>query len=371
MLTGTKNFLRKYQNIISAKKWFKNRPLECTLGPKTALPYPKVIEPVNNRIPDFPSYIALEITNACNLQCKHCNYRFGLEHYTRDRGFITDDLVLKVFEEISEYKIPILMNYDGEPLIHKDFIRYLRLATEMGINTYFNTNGTMFTKEFADELVGFYRGSVFFSIDGNKNWFEKIRVPAKYDDVVKNLKYFINANNEAGSPITIGVSLCNLGQTIEERRAFYEEWLPQVNYISMGEVNDKNGTIISDTMTKVELKKRPVCIVPWQTCGITYNGDVVPCSIYITRANTTNMILGNIQDQTIKEIWLGKNYRQFRNMHLKNKIKETFCETCQRWYSQISFPDVIYGDVKVIRNGFWTTYTNMNKGELNFNKSKV
>ena len=258
------------------------------------------------------------------------------------------------------------MNYDGEPLMHKNFLEYLEYATELGLNTYFNTNGTLFSKDFADRIVKFYKGSIFFSIDGNKEWMEKIRIPAKYDKVVENLNYFLKVNEEHGWPITVGVSLCNLGQTPHERKAFLYEWLPKVNYVSMGEVNDKFGTMISDPMTVLKIKKRPICVVPWQTCGICFNGDVIPCSIYVTRANTTNAIFGNVNNQSIKEIWHGDAFQNFRKMVAEERYEKSYCDKCQRWLSQFYFPAVVENEVKIERNGYWTTYQNLKKGRLNF-----
>lgn len=368
--------LKKLLNLDAKKEeqenqWLFNKPIDRTLGLNVELSYPSVAQPTPKEIngkglPVFPYYIALEVTNACNLRCTHCNYRYGLEHYTRDRGFATKETVERVLTEAKAHGSTVLMNYDGEPLMHKNFLDYLELATQMEVNTYFNTNGTLFNKEFTDRLIKFYKGSIFFSVDGNRNWFEKIRIPAKYDVLLENLNYLIKVNEENGWPITIGVSLCNLGQTPNERKDFLEEWLQRVNYVSMGEVNDKYGTMISDPMILLNIKKRPLCIVPWQTCGICFNGDIIPCSIYVTRANISNTIFGNIYKQTIQETWLGENFKNFRKMLDENNYNESFCSKCQRWRSQFSFPPVEKGDVKISRNGYWTAFQNLEKGDLNF-----
>lgn len=352
-------------------RWLDEAALDRTLGLPRPLPDPIVGEPVvacgNDRVlPAFPGYVAVEVTNACNLKCIHCNYRFGLDHYTRDRGFMSRKTLEKILAEISNHGIPALMNYDGEPLMHRDYLEFLRIATDMGINSYFNTNGTLFTSAFADEIVKFYKGSIFFSVDGSKQWFEKVRVPAKYEIVLGNLNHFLEVNQAHGWPITVGVSLCNLGQSAEERVAFLEEWLPRVNFVSMGEVNDKFGTMTSDPMTVLKVKKRPICSVPWQTCGICHNGDVIPCSIYVTRANTANAIFGNIYDQSIEEIWHGAKFRSFRRMVAEERYGESFCDKCQRWLVQFSFEDVTEGETQICRNGFWTTFQNLKKGQLNF-----
>jgi len=352
-------------------QWVTDHPIDLTLGAGAPLPLPQVNYPSRDEVKgkalsEFPGYIALEVTNVCNLKCKHCNYRYGLDHYTRDRGFISQELVKKVLNEVKEYDISVLMNYDGEPLMHRHFVDFLEVATDLGINTYFNTNGTLFDKKVSDRLVEFYRGSIFFSIDGDKEWFERIRIPANYDKVAENLNYFIKTNEKHGWPITIGVSLCNLGQGPAKRRAFLEEWLPKVNYVSMGEVNDKFGTMISDPMTAMKLTKRPRCVVPWQTCGVCHNGDVIPCSIYVTRANTCDAIMGNVNEKSLKEIWQGEDFKTFRAMVAEERYLESYCDKCERWLSQFSFPDEVKDGIKISRNGYWTTFHNLEKGSLNF-----
>jgi radical SAM protein with 4Fe4S-binding SPASM domain len=372
MLKKIKNLIKR-DSLSEAKKspWVDEYPEYRTIESPTVLPFPQVSQPSlgelkGEELTEFPLYIALEVTNACNLQCKHCNYRYGLDHYTRDRGFISRELVQKVLEEAKDHNATVLMNYDGEPFMHKDFVDFLEIATDLGINTYFNTNGTLFDKKVSDRLVEFYKGSIFFSIDGDREWFERIRVPANYDNVIENLDYFIAVNERHGWPITIGVSLCNLGQSSSERKGFLENWLPRVNYVSMGEVNDEFGTMISDPMTVMSVIKRPQCVVPWQTCGVCFNGDIIPCSIYVTRANICDAIMGNVQEKSLKEVWHGAKFRAFRAMIAEEKYSESYCDKCERWLGQFYFPDEVKDDIKISRNGYWTMYQNLLKGDLNF-----
>lgn len=342
-----------------------------TSEPGRLLPVPRVMQPTagqlaGTELPDFPGYLAVEVTNACNLRCTHCNYRFGLAHYTRERGFMSRATLERVLREAQAHHAQVLMNYDGEPLMHRDYLAYLEFATQLGLNTYFNTNGTLFNRAFSERLVSFYKGSIFFSVDGNKEWLERIRVPAQYDQVVGNLRDFLAVNEKAGWPITVGVSLCNLGQTAEERKAFLDEWLPRVNYVSMGEVNDKFGAMISIPMTEMKVSARPICVVPWQTLGVCHNGDVIPCSIYVTRANTADAIFGNVHRNTLQEIWRSEAFGRFRRMVADERYAQSYCDKCQRWLSQFSFPDEEAGGVKIRRNGYWTTFQNLEKGKLNF-----
>lgn len=340
-------------------------------GENLQLPPPLVNEPSPDQLsgrelPDFPLYLAVEVTNACNLRCEHCNYRFGVDHYTRDRGFMDEAVFDKILAEAVEHKITLLMNYDGEPFMHPKFMEYLRKVSDAGLNSYFNTNATMLNEKAAEELLSFYRGSVFFSIDGNKEWFEKIRKPAKYDQVCANVRNFIAANERHGWPATVCINFCNLDQSREERREFVDTWLPLVNYVSIGETNDKFGACSSQPIISMDLQRRPVCVVPWATCGIGHNGDVIPCSIYITRANTADAIFGNVTEQSIAEIWKNGRFAEFRRTLAEKRQAGTYCEKCERWLSQFSFPDEERDGIIVRRNAFWTTFQNTARGKLNF-----
>ncbi|CAA7617726.1 radical SAM protein [Magnetospirillum sp. SS-4] len=347
--------------------WVHEPAIDRTFGSGAELPHPTISkldqdQVLHGKLDPFPSYIALEVTNVCNIRCTHCNYRFGVAHYTRDRGFMGLETADRVLTEAAANNAAVLMNYDGEPLMNKNFMDYLTLAQGKGVKSYFNTNGTLFTKKFADEIVSFYKGSIFFSIDGNRDWFNKIRLGADYDKVVANVEYFLAANDKAGAPISVGVSLCNLGQTPEERKAFVDHWIDRVNFVSLGEVNDKNGGILSEEMTQMKIRRRPICVVPWQTLGICHNGDVVPCSIYITRANTANAILGNVYEKPLAEIWRDEPISRFRRMLISGDHTDTFCETCDRWRCQFQWPRVTEGNRAIDRNGYWTSIYNLDRG---------
>jgi len=351
---------------VSAMKWTRGTCQDRTLCDEKPLPEPACWEPdgktvAGETLREFPEYMAVEVTNVCNLRCTHCNYRYGLPHYSRDRGFMGFDLLKKVAHEAADNKASLLMNYDGEPLMHPQFMEFLRYVSDLELVTYFNTNGTLFSREFAEELVSFYKGSVFFSVDGSKEWMEKIRLGADYGKVTANLRTFLEANAKAGGPISVGVSLCNLGQTIKERREFLDLWLPQVNYVSMGEVNDKFGAMISDPMTVMDVSRRPICGVPWSTLGVCHDGSVIPCSVHVTRANETGKIFGNVNEQSIAEIWRSPAFEDFRR-EVATLPEGSLCNGCQRWLSQITFPVVETNGVRERRNGFWTTYENLEKG---------
>lgn len=316
-------------------------------------------------ISPVPSYIGLEVTNTCNLHCVHCHYRHGALGYTREKGFMSPEVFEIAVSQAAKHGISVLMNYDGEPLLHPKFIDYLQRATELGVNSYFNTNATLLTPDRVDRILSFYKGAIFVSMEGGKEWFEKIRTPASYEVVAAHLAYLIEANERLGRPVKLSVGVSNLGQPLAERQAMLQKWLPGLDAMTFGEVNDDCGAMISEPFIRMQPRKRPLCVVPWQTCGICHNGDVIPCSIYIAKANTTDAILGNIREQSLADIWTGEAYTRFREALLRQNHRDAICARCTRWRSQFSFPDEFRPGLRIQRSGYWTVVHNIQRESRN------
>jgi len=139
----------------------------------------------------FPIGISIDVTNKCNLRCKHCY--FFQQNYQEELN--DEDLLKKIKAIKKEYPSIIHASWvGGEPLLRKKII-------EEGIKLFpFNmvvTNGSL-------ELPK-WKNCVFnISIDGTKEYYEKIRgignyEKAKYnanrDDVHVNIACVLNKDN--------------------------------------------------------------------------------------------------------------------------------------------------------------------------------
>lgn len=72
-----------------------------------------------------------------------------------------------------------------------------------------------------------------------------------------------------------------------------------------------------DQMTDVYEK----CFVPWVSADIVANGDVAPCHVFY------DLVLGNLYENSITEIWNGKKYKKFRDYMESNKFMP-ICPGC-------------------------------------------
>ena len=121
----------------------------------------------------FPMALSVDVTNKCNLRCKHC-YFFQQNHKNE---LSEEDLLKKVKEIKKEYPSIIHASWvGGEPLLRKNVV-------EEGMKLFpFNmvvTNGSI-------ELPKWKRCVFNVSVDGTKEYYEEIRGLKIYDKVKKH-----------------------------------------------------------------------------------------------------------------------------------------------------------------------------------------
>jgi len=63
------------------------------------------------------------------------------------------------------------------------------------------------------------------------------------------------------------------------------------------------------------------CFVPWVSADIVVNGDVAPCHIFY------DLVLGNLFENNIGEIWNGDKYKKFR-AYMESKKFMSICPGC-------------------------------------------
>lgn len=87
-----------------------------------------------------PLHLAIELTDACNLHCKHC-YRVAGEG--KDT-FLPTDRLLQILDEMHAKGVHSLELSGGEPTAHPDFATILEYALQKFGSISILTNGTIF-----------------------------------------------------------------------------------------------------------------------------------------------------------------------------------------------------------------------------------
>ncbi len=124
----------------------------------------------------FPAAM-LNVTNRCNLRCRHC-FVFREGNPNDRRGEMSDEALLAKIAELKErHGIEIMLWMGGEPLLKPEV---LRQGTRLFQRNHVTTNGTL-------DLIELPRTIYVISIDGPPEINDAIRGKGTFDKVMKTL----------------------------------------------------------------------------------------------------------------------------------------------------------------------------------------
>jgi radical SAM protein with 4Fe4S-binding SPASM domain len=130
-------------------------------------------------------YLEFQITDRCNLRCRHCYIGDGLH---QDLSVEKIYKVLKEFEEIQGLR---LLLSGGEPLLHPHFWKINEILREYPFRSVLLSNGTLITEEVAKKLRVH---EVQVSLDGMKEGHESIRGEGTFEKALQAIDHLQNVN---------------------------------------------------------------------------------------------------------------------------------------------------------------------------------
>lgn len=279
-----------------------------------------------------PSFIKIETTNFCNSQCLYCPNK----SLKRKKGFMKDTLFEKIIKECVSWKIKEihLCNF-GEPLVDKKISEKLKLIKDLRpeIKTVIFTNGGLLYEKTCREIMLAGLDELCISFDGfSKNHFEKYRYPLKYELVLENIENSIKIKEELKTKTSIILQPVYDKNVIipEKLSAFLSFWSDKVDDISIQKLHDWHGYVKNEGY----VNKNIICRDLFEYMTINWDGSVVPCCLDYEGEN----ILGNVNRQTIKQVWLGKEFTEFRRKLLRNVSSIPICSECKMRYYNFRYP---------------------------------
>jgi radical SAM protein with 4Fe4S-binding SPASM domain len=154
-------------------------------------------------------YLELQITDACNLRCRHCyidsasSKELSLEQIRN---------VLKEFEEMQGLRVLIT---GGEPLIHSQFDKLNEMLPEFFLRKVLFTNGVMLQKEILKTLKV---DEIQVSIDGLESAHDAIRGSGNFKRTLDAVKLALDAGFDVS--ISTMIHRANLGDFDSMERLF-------------------------------------------------------------------------------------------------------------------------------------------------------
>lgn len=275
----------------------------------------------NGHLFDFPLFLEVESTYACNYRCPSCP-RTAIMHENRG-GSLSTELLDKLFHEAEKYKMPsITFSHGGEPLMRKDLAGLINKAKKAGIiDRMFHTNGYLLNYDRSVELIESGLTKINISIDAaSSDVYDKVRVGGDYSRVVDNVEGFLRAKKECGKSYPrVRVSFVVSDDNKHEQSKFYDLWKDKVNVVSFQKLYDfeKSHSAKGSIVNECSAKKHK-CSQLWQLLTINCNGDISICEHDYNHAH----VIGNLHTHTIKECWHSDKLNMFRQLHNDDRYYE-------------------------------------------------
>ncbi len=253
--------------------------------------------------------VYIEITNSCNLKCDFCIQN------NNDTRFIEEENFKLILKKLKGYTNYLYFHILGEPLLHPNIKKYIKLAKENNFMINITTNGYLI-KRIKDINVIRQLNISLHSYD------EKYGIPLEQYmndifDVVDNLEntyisYRIWINNKYNEEI-INILNNHYNTNIKEKKKIK-------NNIFFSEFHE----FIWPDLDNNYYNDKGKCYALKDHIGILSNGNIVPCCL-----DTKGIItLGNIYNDDLKKILNSTRVNRMINNFKNNKKCEELCKHC-------------------------------------------
>ena len=239
----------------------------------------------------LPTWIELSLIDVCNRTCSFCpksDPSIAPDTFQSMSRLLIDKLSSEL-QKINYGGAVALCGY-GEPLLHKDIIYITRKLSKVS-SVEIVTNGDVLTSKMLKNLYSANVSRVLVSMyDGP----EQIK---KFKKIIKSSK------------------------VPEELVILRDRWYDKDNNFGV-KLTNRTGTI--KIGNQVSNSTHTTCFYPSYQFLIDWNGDVFLCPQDWQRRRA----MGNMMQENIFNIWVGKIITRYRKELLKGKRISSPCNTC-------------------------------------------
>lgn len=288
-----------------------------------------------------PMSMSIEPTTACNLGCPECPS--GLRQFTRPTGNLKADFFEQVVQDSYRHLAYLTFYFQGEPYINPNFLDMVAYASKRGIYTATSTNAHFLHDKLAKRTVESGLDRLIVSLDGTtQEVYESYRRNGELNKVLEGTRNVLRWRKELKSktPLVIFQFLVvkpNEHQIEAVQKLGDEMGVDQVVFKTAQVYDYENGNPLIPTIEeysryrkgadgKYRIKNKMLnqCWRMWQGCVVTWDGLVVPCCF--DKDATHRM--GDLKTHSLREIWSGSVYNNFRQSLLRSRSEIDICKNC-------------------------------------------
>jgi radical SAM protein with 4Fe4S-binding SPASM domain len=323
----------------------------------------------------LPNFVQIEPVGQCNLRCQMCPIQFrdseAPGHISALMEFDTYCRLIRQFEHAKELHLQGL----GEPLLHPRFFEMVAYAVQRGFRVSTNTNMTVLSEVRAAECVRSGLDTIHVSLDAaNPVVYEAIRVHARFERVLRNLRRLMAAKAAAASDVphvrlVAVVMRKNLHELPGLVRLAHREgaeslsvqhlchdfgepslpakYKPMRSFIDAESLLHEAGERVESFFEQARAEARELdlelrlpnlvprvhseevpgrmrCDWPWRGSYISYDGKAMPCCMVAT---PDRINFGDMATDGVATIWNNEGYATFRQQ-LSSPVPPEVCRSC-------------------------------------------
>jgi radical SAM protein with 4Fe4S-binding SPASM domain len=274
----------------------------------------------------LPRQLAIETSAVCNAKCMMC----PSQHMKRPKGFMSLDLHRMIIDKIGACcpSISVISHAgQGEPLLDKTIcekLRYEKQAFREAQLTLY-TNASLLDDKCSHDLISAGLDRISISLNAYRESTYQAIMALSYKRTMMNVTRFLKANEAAGWPIRVDVSIIPTElHTKEEIEEFQHYWRDKVDTIVMPPWISWGGHFENPH----EETQWP-CRYIWEVFMVDWNGTVKMCC----EDFDSTYPLGNIDAQSPMEIFNSPRMQKQRRAQVKGDFSwPKVCENCIETY---------------------------------------
>ena len=285
-----------------------------------------------------PSYVELELTGKCSLDCLFC-YRKTLTSGVH--GDMESGTFNAILEGMKEFALPYTLCFSGsgEPMEHPEFYSFMEnaLKDKLVEQIIIETNGINADSNFKNFISKPENSRVKVIINNNgldRESYKRYHNADNFDTVFKNITS-LSELNTGGDRIYI--QIMKIKETDEFAKEsdiksyldkYYDFWEGQKVPIILQKQNIYSGRIPDRRYSDLSPVKRTPCWHLQRDLYVLSDGTVSFCKQDIDGENS----YGNIKGTSINEIWNNQK-KSFLEDYIEHFAAKPDCKNCDEWYT--------------------------------------
>lgn len=296
-----------------------------------------------------PLTLHLEVTDSCNLRCKHC-FAGKLPRHETPLSLCELDRLFSSMATMGAFRLGLT---GGEPLLRKDLFEIIDLAIGYGLSPCLTTNGLLLTERITKEFGKRELAWLNVSMEGaTSESHDSIRGKGTYKKVIEKLS-ILSANSKFSLAFTLmrsnlhEVEACaELALLVGAQAAVFRPLYPvgsALNHPELMPSFDEYVNALEILSEATNQRDYEFCSVhPWgpetrmdshsiiyenfgcgagnTVCSVSTSGNVSPCSFL-----GLNFVAGNLRETSLDNIWHSSQiFTKIRSLEGNDK-----CLNCQ------------------------------------------